>query len=348
MTSPSRSPPRSPAPELIPDPHAEEEEREARDDDDAGYDSGSIQTATTSVNSSIFDWVYENGRRYHSYRPTQYVLPNDEEEQDRLDLTHHLFTLVLQGGYCMTRLDSPEAILDVGTGTGIWAIDMADLYPSAIVTGTDLSPIQPQWVPPNARFEVDDANEEWTFPEQHFDFIHARTICAGIRDFPQFLAKCYAHLKPGGKIEVSEGRANFFCDDDTFPADSYTRTWLDELHRCAALVHLDIDHIPKVPEELERAGFVSVEFVQKHVPVGTWPKDKSLKVIGKIFREQFVASALEAYSLKLLCEVGNWSLPEFQVLCANVRRELTENKMHLYTFWSVASRRHPSMPRELC
>ncbi|KAJ4595961.1 hypothetical protein HRR86_004437 [Exophiala dermatitidis] len=319
---------------MQPDPNVEEE-------DDPGYDSASDQTATTSLNSSIFDWVYENGRRYHSYRPTQYVLPNDEEEQERLDLTHHLFTLVLHGAYCLTPLENPQAILDVGTGTGIWAIDMGDLYPSAVVTGTDLSPIQSQWVPPNVRFEVDDANEEWTFPESHFDFIHARTICAGIRDFPKFLASCYKHLKPGGKIEVSEGRANFFCDDNTLPADSFTKKYLDELHRCASLINLDMDHIPKVPGELEQAGFTNVNFVQRHVPLGTWPKDKSLKIIGKIFREQFVNSALEAYSLKLLCEVGGWSLDEFRVLCANVRREIAENKMHLYTFCSFATAEKP-------
>ena len=60
---------------------------------------------------------------------------------------------------------SPQRILDIGTGTGIWAIDAADRYPSALVTGTDLSPIQPSWVPPNCKFEIDDAEREWTHPE---------------------------------------------------------------------------------------------------------------------------------------------------------------------------------------
>ncbi|KIX07821.1 uncharacterized protein Z518_02475 [Rhinocladiella mackenziei CBS 650.93] len=330
MTSPEASPQ-----PMVPDTHPEEE-------DDPGYESNTEQSDTTSIRSSVFEWVYENGRRYHSYRPAQYVLPNDEEEQDRLDLTHHLFTLVLQGEYCVTQLNNPQTILDIGTGTGIWAIDMGDLHPSAVVIGTDLSPIQPLWIPPNVRFEVDDANDEWTFPENHFDFIHARTVCAGIRDFPALLAKCHTHLKPGGKIEVSEGRANFFCDDDTFPPGSYTRQWLDEFHRTAHSIGLDIDHIPKVPQELQDAGFTNISMIQKHVPVGPWPREKSLKIIGKIFRSQFLDSALEAYSLKLLCEVGKWSLPEFQVLCAKVRNEIAENKMHIYTFCSFVTAEKPS------
>jgi methylase of polypeptide subunit release factors len=46
-------------------------------------------------------------------------------------------------------LEDPEKILDIGTGTGIWAIEMADMFPNAEVIGTDLSPIQPDWIPSN-------------------------------------------------------------------------------------------------------------------------------------------------------------------------------------------------------
>lgn len=38
------------------------------------------------------------------------------------------------------------------TGTGNWAIDFADAYPMCDVLGTDLSPIQPQYVPVNCRY----------------------------------------------------------------------------------------------------------------------------------------------------------------------------------------------------
>ncbi|RAH75483.1 uncharacterized protein BO66DRAFT_8761 [Aspergillus aculeatinus CBS 121060] len=43
-----------------------------------------------SLSSSILDYQYENGRRYASFRSGNYMMPNDEEEQERLDLTHHM------------------------------------------------------------------------------------------------------------------------------------------------------------------------------------------------------------------------------------------------------------------
>lgn len=89
-------------------------------DNESFSDYSSDVSATTSVASSVFDYTYENGRRYHAYRRGQYLLPNDEKEQDRLDMTHHIFSLTLNGDLCNTKLEDPRQILDVGTGTGIW------------------------------------------------------------------------------------------------------------------------------------------------------------------------------------------------------------------------------------
>lgn len=102
-----------------------------------------------------------------------------------------------------------QRVLDVGTGTGIWAIgkiasdtvmlliclisipDFADEYPKTTVLGTDLSPIQPSMVPPNCIFEVDDARDEWTYPNDYFDFIHIRSLFGSIGDWPELYKQAY-------------------------------------------------------------------------------------------------------------------------------------------------------------
>lgn len=66
-----------------------------------------------------------------------------------MDLLHHAFKVLFRGSLLVSAERLPSEIhrvLDVGTGTGIWAIEMADQHPGAEIVGTDLSPIQPNWV----------------------------------------------------------------------------------------------------------------------------------------------------------------------------------------------------------
>ncbi|EAA60186.1 hypothetical protein AN5091.2 [Aspergillus nidulans FGSC A4] len=110
---------------------------------------------------------------------------------------------------------NPQAILDVGTGTGIWAIDVADAFPAARVTGLDLSPIQPTFVPPTCSFEIDDVTMPWTYDTEQFDLIYVREMFGSIPDWDAFLRQCWASLRPGGYIEVVEHSITPIWDADT-------------------------------------------------------------------------------------------------------------------------------------
>lgn len=46
----------------------------------------------------------------------------------RIDLHHEMFIQLLGGELHLSPLTTPQKILDIGTGTGIWAIDMAYKY----------------------------------------------------------------------------------------------------------------------------------------------------------------------------------------------------------------------------
>lgn len=90
---------------------------------DAGYETDSIGTSTTSLRSSVRDYVFENGRRYHKYREGSYNFPNDDAEQDREDMKHAMMVNLCQTLHFAPIGDNPQNVLDMGTGTGIWAIE---------------------------------------------------------------------------------------------------------------------------------------------------------------------------------------------------------------------------------
>lgn len=66
--------------------------------------------------------------------------------------------------------------------------DMADAHPEATIKGIDLSPIQPSWIPPNLKFEVDDYNLEW-LDHNKFDLIHARELLGTVPSWPEMYRK---------------------------------------------------------------------------------------------------------------------------------------------------------------
>lgn len=153
---------------------------------DPGYESDRASFASTSLSSSARDYLFENGRRYHRFREGRYNFPNDEAEQDREDMKHACVKMLCQQLY-FAPLDerNVQNVLDIGTGTGIWAIEMGDQLPAANVVGIDLSPIQPDWVPSNVHFVVDDAESEWLYPDDHFDYVHSRHTVMAIKDWPK-------------------------------------------------------------------------------------------------------------------------------------------------------------------
>ena len=103
----------------------------AVDKDDEGLGSDASSRASTSISSSVRDYAFENNRRYHKFQEGRYHFPNDEPEQEREDMKHAMIINLMSSRLHLAPLENPQAVLDIGTGTGIWAIDSACLKFSA-------------------------------------------------------------------------------------------------------------------------------------------------------------------------------------------------------------------------
>lgn len=158
---------------------------------DPGY-AEDFSVLTQSVRSSVYNYKYENGRRYHAFKEGAYFAPNDEPEQERLNIQARAMLLASGNMLHHSPIEDPTHIIDIGTGTGQWAIEMGDTYPDAEVIGVDLSPIQPNWVPPNVKFEVDDVEDDWTWPPNHFDLIFSKLMISGsIKDKKKYFTQAF-------------------------------------------------------------------------------------------------------------------------------------------------------------
>lgn len=143
----------------------------------------------------------EHGRTYQAYRPGKYFFPNDALEQDRLDTQHSMFTLALEGLH-LAPIDKPPFVLDLCTGTGVWAREFAEDHPESAVLGIDLSSIQPRDNAPNCYFMKHDAEDPWPFGPS--DYIHLRGTVACFEDTMSVIASCFQNLRPGGYVEFQD------------------------------------------------------------------------------------------------------------------------------------------------
>lgn len=145
--------------------------------------------------------------------------------------------------------------------------DFADEFPNAEVIGSDLSPIQPEWVPPNVKFEIDDASMPWAWKGDSFDFVHIRYLSGAIMDWSSLLKEAYKVNKPGAWVQTCEFDAKFHSDDDTAAKDPTLATWAqlfgkggEKMSRSFKVVEDDLQR-----KALEEAGYEDIQVVNYKV-----------------------------------------------------------------------------------
>ncbi|KAK2775292.1 methyltransferase domain-containing protein [Colletotrichum kahawae] len=289
-----------------------------------------MSSYTRSITSSVFDYPVEYGRRYHAYRQGAYAFPNDEPELNRLDLAHVLMFKSI--GYRLylapIRPETTQRILDIGTGTGIWAIQMADLFPHAEVIGTDLSAVQPEWLPSNVKFIIDDVESAWIDPKK-YDYIFVRYMLVSIADWPRLIANIFDHLTPGGYAEFQDMDGLYYADDATYSRSYSVPRWNARFVDACEAMGRTARPGPR-PEGWVRAhgGFRGVTHKRFKAPIGPWARDAHFKDVGALNLRQLL-EGLEGFSLKVYCGVLGWEEGDVGELLERVRAGLGGGGMHV-------------------
>ncbi|KAH8110275.1 S-adenosyl-L-methionine-dependent methyltransferase [Phellopilus nigrolimitatus] len=154
-----------------------------------------------------------------------YKLPADKQEMDRLSLQHRIWKLMVGGLYPKEAEDAVQRalrrgdgdsrqpmILDIGSGSGSWTVEMAMKFPHAKVIGMDLIQSNPGYIPPNCSFVKANATIALEKYACQFDVIQCRSVAKHVPDASALTRSIAKSLRPGGVF--------FFADAVTLIYDA--------------------------------------------------------------------------------------------------------------------------------
>ncbi|RWA13509.1 hypothetical protein EKO27_g1615 [Xylaria grammica] len=242
------------------DQHGDEEE--VFDDGDSALGDDAAST-TASLSASILEYRTFHGRTYHSLQGTaEHWAPNDDAHLESMD-----------------------------------CVDFADVHPEAEVIGTDISPSQPEWVPPNLKFEIEDCTQPWTYARNSFDFVHLRYLFGSIPDWDALYLEAFRACKPGGWVEAVDPSVNLRSDDGSVREGTALYDWgrlfnevspltLEFSLRLASSASTKYGRTMSMvddgstPDSFKKAGFVDIHSRTFKLPATPWAKDQKLQQLG--------------------------------------------------------------------
>ncbi|KAK8010894.1 hypothetical protein PG990_009859 [Apiospora arundinis] len=293
-------------------------------------------------NSSVSDpasQVGVGGRTYQAYREDTYYLPNDADEQDRLDFQHEMTSILLDKRLAVAPVSNPKYVLDVATGTGIWALDYATENPDSQVIGTDLSLIQPDMedTVPNCSFVREDSEDPWTY-DHKFDYVHLRYVVTCFKDHRTIMRHAFENLNPGGWIEYVDQSVEPMRHGGTAEGSvwyDYVTSFLSTMAKFGR----DLQCPRKYKQWLEEVGFVNVQEQVIPIPMSPWPSNSKLKLAGSYQLVKTRTGDLQV--AKPIFLRNGMSDLEYEELANNVKLEISDRNNQFYILLVVVIGQKP-------
>ncbi|KAL0636180.1 hypothetical protein Q9L58_004854 [Maublancomyces gigas] len=230
----------------------------------------------------------------------------------RLDIIHHIYLLALGDKLHLAPIDpNPQWILDVGTGTGIWAIDAGE-------------------VPPNVEFQIDDAESDWTFKPDFFDLVHMRNLGGAVKNWDKLLGEAYKYCKPGGWIYMAEYEMAIFSDDGTLDNAPELQKYYELVSEAAEKTGRSFYMSKRLKPAIERAGFEKVHHQGAKIPLGPWAADRKQKELGAYVLLS-AETGFEAFGIQLFTNVLEMKVEDANTLIQATLRQAKSRKIHSYT-----------------
>ncbi|KZT04535.1 S-adenosyl-L-methionine-dependent methyltransferase [Laetiporus sulphureus 93-53] len=205
--------------------------------------------------------------------PASYVLVNSSDshaESDDLDTVHTGLVGYFCGRLTLAPLEemNPKSILELGAGSGAWAIDAAARFPQAHVLATDLFPMPPRGsIPSNLRFMQLDLSKSYPFEDESFDVIHGRFIIMHLANGPEALSRIVKLLKPGGWLLLEEPDDELLDHNGRNTGLAGASAFAQKFHNALRRRGADPVIGPKLAELLKR----SYQFMEINVKLVTLP-----------------------------------------------------------------------------
>ena len=265
------------------------------------------------------------------------MLPCDEQEQDRLDIFHELFAIIqhICGLPHAPRPTGNARFLDLGCGTGFWAIDSAKRYPNSYVLGVDIVATQPPNHPSNCEFSTPfDFERSWVKQGKLWDVIHLQLGCGCMSDWPSVYRQAFAHLHPGGWFEHLEIDFEPRCDNGSLNGMALPY-WYQQLKKATEKLGHPLAHsFQGTVAELHKAGFAEISHYCIRLPLNPWPLGVQSRHIGCWYNLAMTQS-IETLSLAPFSRAFGWPLSTIQCLAADVKSEILQTRVHSYNILHV-------------